>query len=149
MGTFRVQLLPNIMVLKSAQVLSDPVSGATPTAKAIPGAVMEYTVTVTNAGSGVADADSIIITDPVPANTTMYVDTAGTAVTFLCSGCGLTWTYANAVSYSYQPGGGAPYVYPPTTIGYDPLVKGVQIKPGGVLNGGGAGFTVKYRVQIN
>ena len=148
-GTFRVQLLPNIMILKSAQVLSDPVSGATSTAKAIPGAVMEYTVTVTNAGNGVADADSIIITDPVPANTTMFVDTAGTAVTFVCSSCGLTWTYANAVSYSYQPGGGAPYVYPPTTNGYDPLVKGVQIKPSGVLNGGGASFTVKYRVQIN
>ncbi len=150
-GTFRFALLPNIMILKSAQILSDPVSGVTPAAKAIPGAVMEYTITVTNAGSGVADSDSIIITDPVPANTAMYVDTAGSAVTFSCSGCGLTtpWTYANAVSYSYQPGGGPPYVYPPTTIGYDPLVKGVCIKPSGTLNGGGASFTVKFKVSIN
>ena len=150
-GTFRFALLPNIMVLKSAQVLSDPVSGVTPAAKAIPGAVMEYTITVTNAGSGAADSDSIVITDPVPANTTMYVDTAGSAVTFSCSGCGLTtpWTYADAVSYSYQSGGGPPYVYPPTTIGYDPLVKGVRIKPSGTLNGGGASFTVKFKVSIN
>jgi hypothetical protein len=81
----------------------------------------------------------------------MYVDTAGSAVTFSCSGCGLTtpWTYANAVSYSYQPGGGPPYVYPPTTIGYDPLVTGVRIKPSGTLNGGGASFTVKFKVSIN
>lgn len=150
-GMLVILPMPSLMVVKSATVISDPVSGVTPTAKAIPGAVMEYTVTVINSGIGVADADSIVITDPVPANSTMFIDTAGTAVTFTCGGCGLAnpWTYANTVSYSYQPGGGAPYVYPPTTIGYDPLVTGVRIKPEGVLNGGGASFSVKFRVQIN
>ena len=138
------------MVVKSSSVLTDPINGST-SPKAIPGAEVQYTIQVINNGIGVADADSIVITDVVPANTTMYVDTAGSAVTFSCSGCGLTtpWTYSNAVSYSYQPGGGPPYVYPPTTIGYDPLVKGVRIKPSGTLNGGGASFTVIFKMKIN
>ncbi len=150
-GTFLVQLLPNIMVVKSASVISDPINGVSASAKAIPGAEIQYTIQVINNGGGVADADSIVVSDVVPANTTMYVDTAGIAVTFSCSSCGLTtpWTYANAVSYSYQSGGGPPYVYPPTTIGYDPLVKGVRIKPSGTLNGGGASFTVMFKMQIN
>ncbi len=150
-GTFNVSLLPSLMVVKSSSVISDPINGVSASAKAIPGAEVQYTIQVINNGSGVADADSIAITDVIPANMTMYVDTAGSAVTFSCSGCGLTtpWTYANAVSYSYQPGGGPPYVYPPTTIGYDPLVKGVRIKPSGTLNGGGASFTVKFKVSIN
>jgi uncharacterized repeat protein (TIGR01451 family) len=149
-GTFRVMLLPNIMVVKSSSVISDPINGVSASAKAIPGAEVQYTIQVINSGNGVADADSIVITDPVPASMTIYVDTAGSAVTFTCGGCGLTdpWTYANAVSYSYQPGGGPPYVYPPTTIGYDPLVKGVRIKPSGTLNGGGASFTVIFKMKI-
>ena len=104
-----------------------------------------------NNGSGVADANSIVITDVVPAHTTIYVDTAGSAVTFSCSGCGLTtpWTYGSAVSYSYQPGGGPPYVYPPTTNGYDPLVTGVRIAPSGTLSGGGANFIVQFKMMIN
>jgi trimeric autotransporter adhesin len=145
-----VMLLPNITVVKSSSVISDPINGVSASAKAIPGAEVQYTIQVINSGNGVADADSIVITDPVPANTIMYVDTAGSAVTFTCGGCGLTdpWTYANAVSYSYQPGGGPPYVYPPTTIGYDPLVKGVRITPSGTLNGGGASFTVIFKMKI-
>jgi uncharacterized repeat protein (TIGR01451 family) len=149
-GTFRVMLLPNITVVKSSSVISDPINGVSASAKAIPGAEVQYTIQVINSGNGVADADSIVITDPVPANTTMYVDTTGSAVTLTCGGCGLTdpWTYANAVSYSYQSGGGPPYVYPPTTIGYDPLVKGVRITPSGTLNGSGASFTVIFKMKI-
>jgi uncharacterized repeat protein (TIGR01451 family) len=150
-GTFRVMPLPSLMIVKSSAVISDPINGVSASAKAIPGAEIQYTLQVINNGAGVADADSIVLSDTVPANMTMYVDAAGTAVTFSCSGCGLTtpWIYANAVSYSYQPGGGPPYVFPPTTIGYDPLVKGVRIKPSGTLNGGGASFTVMYKMQIN
>ncbi len=150
-GTFHVVLLPSIMVVKSSTVISDPVNGVSASAKAIPGAEVQYTIQVINNGSGVADADSIVITDVVPANMTMYVDTAGSALTFSCSGCGLTtpWTYGSAVSYSYQPGGGPPYVYPPTTNGYDPLVTGVRIAPSGTLNGGGANFIVQLKMRIN
>jgi uncharacterized repeat protein (TIGR01451 family) len=160
-GTFRVGSLPNIMVLKSVQVISDPISGATTTAKAIPGAVLEYTVTVTNSGTGVADGSSLVVTDPIPSNTTMYVSTvSGDPVLFTCStspACGLTFTYGSDVKYTNTyplPAVQAPpnacgnFTYAPTG-NYDANVKGLCINPEGTLNGGNANFTVKFRVQLN
>ena len=151
-GTFPVvALFPSLVVVKSVVVSSDPING-TSNPKAIPGAVMLYTITVTNSGSGTADSSSIAMTDPIPANTTMYIDpTPSNSVTFSCSAapaCGLTWNYATNVTYSNQAGGGPPFTYTPST-GYDPNIKGVQIIPTGVLNGGNANFTVTYKVQVN
>ena len=71
-GTFRVVLLPGLTVLKSVLTLSDPVNGGT-NPKAIPGSVIQYTVIVTNSGYGAVDAGTVVITDPVPANTVLFV----------------------------------------------------------------------------
>ncbi|SEM76933.1 conserved repeat domain-containing protein [Sphingomonas gellani] len=55
-----------VTLRKSARVLSDPVNGlASP--HAIPGAVVEYCITVNNAGPNVANG--ITVTDALPANT--------------------------------------------------------------------------------
>lgn len=51
---------------KSVKVLTDPFGNSFPNAKAIPGAVVEYTLTVTN--SGLVEAKDVIISDDVPAN---------------------------------------------------------------------------------
>lgn len=56
-----------LTVSKARTVVSDPFNG-TSNPKSIPGAVLEYAVTVVNAG-GTA-ATGVVITDPVPANTT-------------------------------------------------------------------------------
>ncbi len=148
--TVEASNLPNLLVVKSATVLSDPINGVSASAKPIPGAVVQYTIQVFNNGGGTADAGSIVLTDVLPSNLSMFVDDAGSAVTFSCSGCGLTtpWTYANAVSFSYQATGGDPYVFPPVTNGYDPLVRGVRIQPAGTLNSGGASFTVQFQARI-
>ncbi len=52
---------PDILILKSVQVYSDPVN-LQDNPKAIPGSVMLYTVLVTNR-SGATDPDTVIITD--------------------------------------------------------------------------------------
>jgi uncharacterized repeat protein (TIGR01451 family) len=80
-GTFKVYI-PNLMVVKSAVVWSDPVSGTSVTAspRTIPGAVMTYTITVTN--SDPLTADNVTITDSLAAEiaaghlafNTRYVD---------------------------------------------------------------------------
>ncbi len=160
-GTFRVGLMPNIMVLKSVQVISDPVSGVTTSARAIPGAVLEYTVTVTNSGTGVADGSSVVVTDPIPTNTTLYVSTvSGDPVLFSCSAspaCGLTFSYGSDVKYTTTyplpavlapPNACGNFTYSPTG-NFDANVKGLCINPEGTLNGGNANFTVKFRVQLN
>ncbi|MXP09119.1 hypothetical protein [Pseudoblastomonas halimionae] len=53
----------DLSVNKLSSVISDPTGGAEP--KAIPGAVIEYCIRVTN-GSGAATAANIAINDPVP-----------------------------------------------------------------------------------
>jgi uncharacterized repeat protein (TIGR01451 family) len=57
----------NLAVVKSAVVVSDPVNSTT-SPKAIPGAIIRYTITVTN--NGAAAATAVTLTDNIPANTT-------------------------------------------------------------------------------
>lgn len=56
-----------LSVTKISQVLSDPVNDTTDP-KAIPGAIMQYCILISNAGS--ASAEAITATDTIPANVT-------------------------------------------------------------------------------
>lgn len=58
----------NVTVAKTSAIISDPVNGTT-NPKAIPDAVIEYCIVVTNA-SGAATATNISITDDLPADVT-------------------------------------------------------------------------------
>ncbi len=154
-----VSVFPIISVVKSVTPFSDPVN-VTTNPKAIPGSEMAYNITVTNSGLGTVDNGTTIITDIIPANMSMCVSLICNTptVVFSCSAappCGLTYTYATDVSYSNQPGGGAPYTYAvvPDAAGYDPNVTGVRINPGGFFNGGSVGsspsFTLSLKMKIN
>jgi uncharacterized repeat protein (TIGR01451 family) len=57
-----------LSVVKSAAIISDPVNGTAANRKAIPGAVIEYTIAVANTGT--ANATSVVLSDNIPANTT-------------------------------------------------------------------------------
>lgn len=59
---------PTLTVTKQSRVVSDPFNGTT-NPKMIPGATVEYCIVVANAAGGAA-ADSVAISDPVPAQTT-------------------------------------------------------------------------------
>jgi uncharacterized repeat protein (TIGR01451 family) len=54
----------NLEMIKTVTVLSDPINGISADAKAIPGAVVEYTLTVSNKGS--EEATNVVISDDVP-----------------------------------------------------------------------------------
>ncbi|MDZ7587805.1 MAG: hypothetical protein U5J78_01075 [Parasphingorhabdus sp.] len=58
----------NLSVVKTSRVVSDPFNGTT-NPKAIPGAVIEYCIAITN-GAGASTATTVAISDPVPANLT-------------------------------------------------------------------------------
>lgn len=141
-----------ITVYKSVAVYSDPTNG-TSNPKAIPGAVMLYTITLTNSGYGGADNNTTVVTDPVPANMKMCVSTLCNSppVGFSCSAtpsCGLTYTYATDVAYSNQVGGGAPYDYVviPDAAGFDPNVTGVQISLAGAFKGASGGNNASFNL---
>ena len=69
---FPPTIRPDILILKSVQVYSAPIN-LQDNPKAIPGAVMLYTVLATNRG-GVVDTGNVVITDPMPANTEVFVN---------------------------------------------------------------------------
>jgi uncharacterized repeat protein (TIGR01451 family) len=156
-GTFIVGM-PNLVVVKSVMTESDPVNGTT-NPKAIPGAVMLYTITVANSGPGAVDTDSMAVMDPLSANLMLCVSTlcSNPPVAFACSGtppCGLTYTYAAAVTYTNQPGGAGPYTYTPVpdANGYDAAVTGFRVNPAGPFLGSTGPphpqFTLQFRVKV-
>lgn len=66
-GTYEVAAAA-VTVSKTSSIISDPVNGAT-NPKAIPGAIIEYCITVAN-GSGAATATSVNVNDLLPADVT-------------------------------------------------------------------------------
>lgn len=149
-------LIPQLQIAKLAQTLSDPING-TSGPKAIPGAIVQYTIALVNQGSGPVDADSLVITDPLPSDTALYVSTvSGDPISFTdgATPSGLAYNYATDVSFSNQPGGGAPYDYTPVADpqGFDPAVTGYRVAPTGSMNGASGGnipsFNITLRVRI-
>jgi uncharacterized repeat protein (TIGR01451 family) len=155
LATFIVEIpQPSLTILKTSTVLSDPVNNTT-NPKRIPQAIVRYDITTTNSGPGVVDANTLVITDPIPTDAAMYVLAAGNPVVFVNGSpvSGLTFNYATNVSYSLT-GVAGPFTYTPSpdADGFDPLVRAVRIAPGGTMNAAGGGnpsFTLQFRVRIN
>ncbi len=149
-------ITPVLQVAKLSQTLSDPING-TSGPKAIPGAFVQYTIAISNQGLGSVDTDSLIITDPVPAFTALFVDsTSGDPITFTdgTPSSGVSYNFATDVTFSNQPGGGPPFNYSPTPDGqgFDPAVTGFRIAPAGAMSGSSGGtpssFNITLRVRI-
>lgn len=148
-------------VVKSSSVISDPFNNTT-NPKRVPGAVVEYSILLSNTGRGSPDSGKVIVTDVVPTNTIMCVSTTCTggvnpAVRFTngTPSSALTFTYSSHVTYSNQVGGGAPYTYTPVpdVNGYDANVTGFRVAPAGMmaLSSGSSphpSFTLNFRVKV-
>ncbi len=134
-----VVAFPDLLVMKQVSLISDPVSALNP--KAIPGAILQYTVTVTNTGSGTADRDSVVITDAIPANLDLFVGDLGGPgpVVFLPLSSGLTYSYGGmgdpTDDLSFDDGSGPNYIPTADADGFDPNVTSIVINPKGVFNG--------------
>jgi uncharacterized repeat protein (TIGR01451 family) len=149
-------IAPALQVQKTSEVLSDPLNAAI-LPKRIPGSIVRYAVTVTNSGTGLVDGSSLVLTDPVPAGTSLFVSTAGgPPVEFIdgTPGSGLGFSYPANVTFSNQPGGGPPYTYVPVpdANGVDANVTGLRVAPSGAMAAAGPGgspsFRVRFRVRV-
>ncbi|HET8897270.1 MAG TPA: hypothetical protein VFN09_00610, partial [Rhodanobacteraceae bacterium] len=155
--------VPNLLVMKSVTVATDPTycttagnpaSCSVPAGKAmhsLPGAAVQYTINVSNNGVGPADNNSLVITDPLPANTKFVLGSVAFADGTPNSG--LTLAPAN-VSYS-SVGSAGPWTYTPANdgSGADANVKALKIAPQGIMAGKTTGatapnFSVTFRVII-
>jgi len=155
---------PALTITHTVQTLSDPVGGTT-NPKSIPGAIVQNRTTVRNSGIGPVDADTVIITEIVPPESSLQVadfDGSTTGPVRFTDGTpvsGLTYTFValgsttddiefsndNGVSYSYTP--------VPDGNGVDAAVTHFRIRPKAVLlanSGTGdriATFDYKLRVD--
>lgn len=140
-----------LVIEKTSQIISDPVNG-TSNPKAIPGAVIEYAITIRNAGRERVDSNSIVIVDVMPSGMAFA---AGTPITFSdgSPSSGLSAFNQNTmVSFSSQLGGLAPFNYIPTGA-FDQAVRGIRITPAGRMERASSGtsqpsFTIRFRARV-
>lgn len=138
--------VPNLTVVKSVSTLEDPVNG-TVDPKAIPGATVAYLILTTNSGTGFVDADTLIVTDPIPVNTALRVldfdgSTAG-PVQFIdgSTASGLSYSFVALDDVdddvSFSDDGGVTFDYEPTADanGVDLAVTDIRINPKGNFAG--------------
>jgi uncharacterized repeat protein (TIGR01451 family) len=156
---------PNLTMLKSALTTSDPVNGASSSYN-IPGATVLYSLQSTNTGLGVPDTDSVVITDPVPPNTELFVNDlggAGSGPVLLIDGSapvnsGLTYTFTSLASTTddleFSSDNGATWTYTPVpdTNGYDANVTNIRVNPKGVMRASDGTnnptFTLRFQVRV-
>jgi len=162
-GNVLVTAGPNLIVSKTSQSFSDPVNNTT-NPKSIPGATKLYVVRVTNQGSGVVDSNALMIVDPIPANTRLYVGNLaapGSGPVAFVQGAPsstLTFTYTalNSVTddVDFSNDGGVTWTYVPVpgADGTDAAVNALRLRPKGTMAGNGGGntwFELQFRVLIN
>lgn len=139
-----------LTIAKVSTVISDPVNGTT-NPMMIPGAIVEYAITVTNEGNTTVTSNSLIMLDVLPSNVA-YDRVTGVSFTNGTTASGLNaFNASTMVTYSNQPSGGTPFTYTPTGT-YDTAVTGMRIAPTGTMAAATAtakpSFTIRYRVLV-
>ncbi len=134
---------PNLMVTKESTLISDPINGTGGEKNRIPGAIVEYRITVRNTGSYSPDSNTVVIQDSVDAHVEFDV-ISGINFTDGSPNSGLT---LGNISYSHRntPNN---YNYTPTGT-FDPNVAGIRIEMAGTFAfGGNPEFSLTYRVRL-
>ncbi|HEX8625066.1 MAG TPA: DNRLRE domain-containing protein [Allosphingosinicella sp.] len=154
---------PSLATALSHPVVSDPLNG-TVNPKAIPGAVVLYSLNVSNSSAGYPDSNSVTVVQSVPAQASLYVGDLGAAgsgpVAFSqgSPASGLTYAYSGLASstddLAFSSNGGASFGYTPApdSSGFDPAVTHIRVSPKGLFAGasgsGSPSFTISYRVKV-
>ena len=156
-----LSVLPPPTVVKLVTVVSDPVNGTT-NPKAIPGAIVEYSLIVTNFTVALT-ADTVVISDILNSNTALVVtDIAGAGsgpVSFQqgTASSGLTYAYTNAASATddlefFNSGGTRITTLTPNASGCDASIARIQVSPKGVFASGASppqpSFVLRFRACI-
>lgn len=156
-ATASVQIVakPTINLSKVVKAYSDPVHGLT-TPAFLPGGLLEYTVTASNAGGA---AEGIMIEDFVPPNTTLYVRDLGAAGTgpilFTPGASGLSYQYLGlsnlADDVEFFNGTVWTAVPVPGADGCDPTITKIRVKPTGIFAGNATtppSFSIGFRACL-
>ena len=151
----------SININKSSAVISDPVNATNP--KAIPNAIIEYTVNVNNSGFGYADNGSMVITDPLPAGMTLFLGSPANPAQFTDGtiSSGLSYTFTSLASttddIAFSNNLGSSFITPSVDgAGFDvtvPPINYIRINPKGAFRGSNGvnnpSFTLKFRLRVD
>ncbi|MEP0390911.1 MAG: hypothetical protein ABJ205_06275 [Erythrobacter sp.] len=152
--------LPELTVSKVSSLIADPVNGST-NPKAIPGATVEYLITVTNIGDGPASDVIILDNGPADAKLCLLARSGGPIIFGEPGGAsGLTYNYGGAGSVTddlavstddleFSEDGGIDFGYTPNDdgTGCDVAVTDFRVRPSGTLSAG-ATITITVRFEI-
>jgi uncharacterized repeat protein (TIGR01451 family) len=136
-GAFRVGAA-QITVAKTSAVIDDPINGAA-NPKAIPGATVEYTITVSNAAGASATATNVQVTDSLNAEIT--AGTVAFDANGYAAGAGMEVTSPNI-------SGGAPTVLSNAADADQGDFTANTVTVGGISLNPGEAATVRFRVVI-
>ena len=146
-----------LTIVKTSSVVSDPQCNPLP--KRVPGALVDYTTTITNPNGIFTTVNGLTFTDPIPANTELRVADLGLpgsgpvafaegvvpslltySFTSLSSSTDrLDFSNNNGATWTYAPSGGA--------TGYDSNVTNIRVRLGG-NQVAGSSFTLRFRVRV-
>ena len=150
--TFTNSYVVPLAIAKTSVAYSDPVNGLI-NPKLIPGGFANYALTITAPASTSPTNDSIIVTDALPANLSLFVGTYAPGpgpVRFAAGSSGLTYSFsslANAADdLEFSNNGGASWTYAPTADanGVDATVTHIRVRPKGSMVPGSS-FTINLR----
>lgn len=149
--------VPLLTHLKMLSVLSDPFNN-TINPKNIPEAVVQYTIRITNSGAGSVGNNSIVITDPVPVNATLFTGNVSGGAPYIY----INGTPSSAIScpfialnsltdcIDFSNDGGITWGYTPNGA-YDNAVTHIRFNTTGSMAATGGGnpyFELKFNVQV-
>lgn len=159
-GAYEAELLyPEYGLRKVATTLSDPVSGSA-NPRSIPGAIMQYAISLSNVGPGAADQDSIVISDALPPQASLVVvdfDVANPGPVAFVDGAtpsGLAYSFVAlgdaTDDIEFSNDGGLSYLYTPTpgANGADPAVTHIRIMPSGTAAFTGADPVATFLLKV-
>ncbi len=125
--------------------------------KAVPGAQVDYTISVTNPLTQYAVAKFVSIKDAIPVGTKLYVgnldSASGGPVVFSATLSNLVYTFtslSNAVdSIEFSKDGGTSWTYSPVadSDGCDALVTNIRVSPTG-NQGAAETFSIRFRTIV-
>ena len=144
---------PTLTLSKASSPVSDPSNGTT-NPKLIPGGIVEYVITTSSPAAYSVTNNSLVLTDPTPANMEMVVADIGSAgsgpVAFNGGASGLTYSFtalgSAADNIDFSSNNGATWTYAPAANanGTDPNVTAIRVRPQGTM---AAGSTITLRVR--
>ena len=151
-GTYTVAT-PQLTVAKTTANVSDEFNATG--GFEIPGAVVRYSIVVDNTGGTATDANSVVISDPIPANTYLCVQAGTRCAAADVPSLDVDTSGLTAAAIEYSDDNGATWTYTPIPAninaeGADTTVTNIRYQPTGAMNAGPAGssFNVTFGVLV-